>query len=205
MLLYFYRLLPHPYFPTSLAKQEKERILTISGRSVAMTKKPGSGEMLHYLGPSPYKNTDARSGSINAAKLPELRHIETTTHKIQTKFVPRTREPSGISVQVPGIDRNGVDGVAQPQRVVPDGNVRGRDKAHKGGRASSSGSSSSSKEREKRELAEAAKEECLKALKQFRLNGSVRGLAQHARDKGIPEDLRRVCTEETLLKIGLLG
>lgn len=170
-----------------------------------MTKKPSSGEMLHHLGSSSYKNADARGGLINTTKIPEIRHIETITHKLQTKFVSRDRGPSGVSAQVPAHGQDGVSGAAQPsQPVIPEGNVRGREKASKGRRASSSGSNSSSKEREKRELAEAARKDCLRALNKFNVDGNVQGLAEHARNHGIPKDLRRVCTRKALWNIELL-
>lgn len=171
-----------------------------------MTKKSGSGEMLHYLGLSPYKNPDAKDGPVNTAtKFPGVRYTETITHKLQTESDPQNRESSGISFQASGGVQNGITSVARPsQPVIPDGVVRGRDKARKGGRASSSGSNNSSKEREKRELAEAARKNCFKALRQFKVDGGIRGLAQHARDHGIPEDLRRVYIKQASLNIELL-
>lgn len=164
-----------------------------------MTKKSGSGEMLHHLGPGSHKNADARGGSINTTKIPETRHIEIITHKLQTKPASLDRGSSSISDQVPAHSRDGSNGVTQP--VIPDGNIRGREKTSKGGRASSNGSNSSSKEREKREQEEAARMDCLKALNKFKVDGNVQELAGHARNHGIPKDLRRVCIEQASLNI----
>lgn len=159
--------------------------------------------MLHHLASGSYKNADTRGESTNTTKIPEPRHIEIITHKLHTKFVSSDRESSSISAQVPEDSQNIFNGVAQPSKPVAlDGNIRGREKASKGGRASSNGSSSSSKDREKREQEEAARKNCLKALNKFRMDGSVQELAEHARNHGIPKDLRRVC-KQTLLNIEL--
>lgn len=159
--------------------------------------------MLHHLGSGSYKNTDSMGGSNNTTKPSETRHIEIITHKLQTKFVSSDQESSSISTQVPADSQNGFNDVAHPsQSVIPDGNIRGREKASKGGRASSNGSNSSSKEREKREQEEAARKICLKELSKSKVDGNVQGLAEHARNHGIPKDLRRVC-EQTPLNVGL--
>lgn len=164
-----------------------------------MTKNPSSGEMVHHLGSGSYKNADARGESINTAKNPETRHIEIITHKLQTKPVSLNQGNLIISDQVPTHSSNSITQSSRP--VIPDGNIRGREKTSKGGRASSNGSNSSSKEREKREQEEAARAYCLKALSKFKVDGNVQGLAEHARNHGIPKDLRRVCTEQALLNI----
>lgn len=159
--------------------------------------------MLHHLASGSYKNADARGGSINTTNIPEPRHIEIITHKLHTKFISTDRESSSISAQVPEDSQNRFNGVTQPPNpMILDGNIRGREKASKGGRASSNGSSSSSKEREKREQEEAARRNCLKALNKFRMDGNVQELAEHARNHGIPKDLRRVC-KQTILNVEL--
>lgn len=160
--------------------------------------------MLHHLGPGSYKNADARGGSINTTKIPETRHIEIITHKPQTKPVSLDQGNSSISDQIPAHSRDGSNGVVQPsQPVIPDGNIRGREKTSKGGRASSNGSNSSSKEREKREQEEAASMDCLKALNKFKVDGNIQELAGHARNHGIPKDLRRVCIKQAPSNIEL--
>lgn len=158
--------------------------------------------MVHHLSSGSYKNADTRGESINTAKNPETRHIEIITHKLQTKPISLDRENLSISDQVPTHSQNGFNNITQSsQPVTPDGNIRGREKIPKGGRASSNGSNSSSKEREKREQEEAARRYCLKALNKFKVDGNVQGLAEHARNHGIPKDLRRVYTEQALLNI----
>lgn len=161
-----------------------------------MTKKTGSGEMLAVLGSSSYKSADARGGSINTTnKLPSARHIEVTTHSLQDSSGPPNRESQSGSAQAPGDGGNTINGSIQPpQPVIPDGNVRGRDKVvRRGGRTSSSGSGGSSKTREAE--AAVAEQRASKILAKYRVDGDVRGLAELARDHGIPGKMRRVCTK----------
>lgn len=166
-----------------------------------MTAMPGSEEILEDLGSSSCNISKSGGGPINTTT--KAQHIQSTgtiPYEPQPNPAPQNRESSVASDLIPEADKNTTNSHNQPSQLgVPDGNIRGRDRVvRKGERASSSCSDNSSKNREAREkaakAAEEAEERGAEVLAKYRRNGDFRELAKLARDKGIPPNLRRVCT-----------